>query len=416
MGLFGESWRVPHAVASLCSAAAVWLTAGYVRTRFPVAEWRLPGTVAVILVVGINPLVVRYGTVSQAYALCLLAVVAAFRLTLIAAGRDAPLWTAAAGFCVGVAAGSSLLTVPVGPVLLIWLCSRPCRRWLQVASFIAGGTVAFLPVFGLFSQAPRQVFFGIFQYNFLYRQVDWPGATRHNLEVVASWIDSGPALLLLLLAAGGLLWLRFRSNWNAREKSEFSLCGWLALALALYLSFVRPTFERYYLLTLPFLAILAVAGLAEAVARLYHADRPWVPVFLLGFLLAFGAGKSIYEERDNLNWLDLEQTAQKVSELTTPQQSLFADEAIYFLTRHTPPSGMEMRDAQKFNFPPDRLQLFHLLPQAELDRRVQAGAFAVLETCEDQDYIDHHGYSAAFQKHAAAGACTVFWDPRPHLH
>src|SRR5262249_42051674 len=162
-------------------------------------------------------------------------------------------------------------------------------------------------------------------YNLLYRQVDWPGSAGQNLEVAALWINSGPALLVLLLSAGGMVWLRYRSTWDRRVKSEFYLCGWLSLVLALYLIFVRPTFERYYLLTLPFLAILAVAGLAEAGARLYHSDRPWLPVFLLGFLLAFGLAKSVYDERDSLRWSDMEQTAQKVNQLITPQQALFAD-------------------------------------------------------------------------------------------
>src|SRR5271156_5992526 len=42
MAVFGESWRVPHAIAALCSAGAVVLTASFVFSRFPVSCWRLP--------------------------------------------------------------------------------------------------------------------------------------------------------------------------------------------------------------------------------------------------------------------------------------------------------------------------------------------------------------------------------------
>jgi hypothetical protein len=111
-------------------------------------------------------------------------------------------------------------------------------------------------------------------------------------------------------------------------------------------------------------------------------------------------------------WADLEQTAKKVNEVTTPRQTLFADEAIYFLTRHDPPSGMEMDDSHKFKFPPPMLALLHVIPRAELDRRVKAGAFSTLETCEGEDDAEAHGYAKLFADKATAGACLVFWGKR----
>ena len=108
-------------------------------------------------------------------------------------------------------------------------------------------------------------------------------------------------------------------------------------------------------------------------------------------------------------WPDLEKTAAKVKEVTTPGQTLFADEAIYFLTRHTPPSGMEMRNSHKFNFPQPLLALLHLIPQVELDQQVKAGAFSTLETCEEQDEVEAHGYARLYAKKAVVGECTVFW-------
>jgi hypothetical protein len=89
---------------------------------------------------------------------------------------------------------------------------------------------------------------------------------------------------------------------------------------------------------------------------------------------------------------------------------LFADEIIYFLTRHPPPSGMEMWNSHKFGFAPATVSLLHLIPQARLDREVSQQAFGTLETCEDQDFIDQHGYAKAYSKSAEAGGCTVFWE------
>jgi 4-amino-4-deoxy-L-arabinose transferase-like glycosyltransferase len=414
MAVFGESWRVPHAFSALCSAGAAILTAGFVFSHFPVSRWRLPGALMAGLLVGLNVLVVRYGSIAQAYGLCLFAIVAAFRLAIRSAERHTVVYAGLAGLGCGVAAASSLLSAPASAALLIWILvyNRAGLRWAKFAAFALGEAAAFAPVLWLFAQGPRQVWFGIVQYNLLYRQLDWPGALGHNFEVWATWIDSGPALLLILLALGGLLFIYFRSGWEAQRKAEFYLCAWLSLALGAYISSVLPTFARYYIFTVPFLGILAVAGVYAAGSSLYKSDRPWQPVVLLAFLLSFGLGKSLYEERDNMVWPDMEKTAKKVSAVTTPRQKLFADEAIYFLTRHDPPSGMEMENSHKFNFPPKQLALLHLMPQAELDRQVKAGAFSTLETCADEDDVKEHGYAKLYAKSAAAGECNVFWEKR----
>jgi hypothetical protein len=414
MAVFGETWRVPHAIAALCSAGAVLLTAGYIFSRFPVSGWRAPGAVLVGLLMGLNVLVVRYGGIAQAYGLCLFSIVAAYRLAVRSVERSSVVSAGLAGLACGIAAGSSLLTAPVSAVLLIWiLVYSPARfRWRKLAAFVLGEAAAFIPVLWLFAQGPRQVFFGIIQYNALYRQLGWEGSLEHNLEVWSAWIDSGPALLLTLLAAGGLLFVYFRSDWDAQRKAEYYLCAWLSITLAAYISTAFPTFERYYVFTVPFLSVLAVAGVYAAGSRLYRADRPWQPIVPLALLLAFGLAKSLYRERDDMVWTDLEQTAKKVSEVTSPRQTLYADEAIYFLTRHEPPSGMEMDDSHKFDFPPPMLAFLHVIPRAELERRVKAGAFSTLETCEGEDDAQEHGYAKLFAKNATAGACLVFWDKK----
>jgi hypothetical protein len=414
MTLFGESWRPVHAAAALCSAAAVWLAALFVRSRFPVQAWRIPGAAIAALIAGLNILVVRYGGVGQAYGIGLVSVVAAYRLGLAAVDRKTP-WTAAfAGLFCGVAAASSLLTFPAAPVVLVWILiyNRAGVRWMKLASFAVGVAVAFLPLFRLFIQGPRQVWFGIFQYNASYRQLNWGGATRHNLEIFASFINNGPALLLLLLAAGGLLFIYFRSQWDPGVKAEFYLCAWLVIGLAAFISIARPTFARYYVFTVPFLAILAVAGLYALASNLYRSDKPWLPVAILGALAAFGLAKDLYDERENLDWSDMEKVAVQVRKVTAPQQSLYADEAIYFLTRHDPPSGLEMDDSHKFDFDSARNALLHLIPAAELRKRLNAGAYQTTETCEDDDYIADHGLDKLYAKRAKAADCDVFWDLR----
>ncbi len=410
--LFGESWRPLHAAAALCSALAAGLTANFVRVRFPVERWRVPGALAATLFTGLNVAIVRYGGIAQAYGLCLLAVTAAFWFTVLAVDRRGPALGALAGLAVGIAADSSLLTAPAMPILLVWMLvyHRQGRRITKAFGFLAGALLAFTPALWLFAQGPAQVFFGIVQYNAAYRLLNWPGATEHNLGVYASWINTGPVLLLLLLAVGGLLFVRFRADWPAPRKAEFYLCAWLAAGFGAYLSYGKPTFERYYLFAVPFLAILAVAGLYALGTHLYKPDHPWAPVAALGFLLAFGLVKELIDVGDNIVWPDLEQVARKVGEAVPPQQTLYADEAIYFLTRHTPPSGLEMDDSHKFHFAPQRAALLHLIWGDDLKQQTRAGRFDAVQTCEEEDYIADHGLTTVYANSAKVEFCTIFWN------
>lgn len=411
MAILGETWRVPHAIAALGSAAGVVLVSLYVFLRFPADKWRFPGAILSAVLMGFNSIVLRFGGIAQAYGLCLMTTSAAFWLAILSPERGNLVFPALAGFLAGTAAGSSLLSAPAAPILLIWIVaySAAGNRWAKCAAYLAGGLVSVTPIIWLLIQGPSQVIFGIVDYNLQFRQLDWPDATTQNLEVIISWIDSGPALLLLFLGIAGTLYVRYHAEWTPSVKAEFYLCSWLSLSFGLYISYVRPTFERYYLFAVPFLSVLSVAGLYCLVTALCRKERIWAPIAVVSFLVLLGLGKQLYEERDASTYSDFEQIAKKVSEVTPPNQPLFADEVIYFLTKHAPPNGMEMWNAHKFSFSADRLRLFHLIPQGELDRRVAAGAFYTLETCEEDDFIKEHGYSRVYGKVATPNGCTVYW-------
>src|SRR5579863_6162384 len=104
MLLFGESWRATHVVASCLTAAAILLIAHHFLRRFPIRAWRLAGAITVALFVGLNDTVVFFGTIAQAYALCLLLLVASFRLAVLAVSRVTPWLAGAAGLLVSAAA------------------------------------------------------------------------------------------------------------------------------------------------------------------------------------------------------------------------------------------------------------------------------------------------------------------------
>ncbi len=413
MRIFGDSWRAVHGLAALLTAGAIWLVADFVFVRFPVPNWRVATALTAALVISLNTLIVRFGTVGQAYGLCLFLMVASFRITIIAADRKGGLWAAAAGLLAGAAAGSSLLTAPVAPVLLLWmlLYNRTGSRLRKFAAFIGGVVVSSIPVLWLFVEAPRQVMFNLVQYHLLYRSVGWDDALPHDLELIVSSLDSAQALILGMLALAGLVFT-IKSAQDRRWREELYLCCWLAVALALFLASAHPTFEMYFVLMVPFLGILASVGLYEVSSRLAPQSRPFWPVLVVTALLCLALTHALYSRRDDYTWRDLEDVAAKVEQVTPPQAPILADEHIYFLTRRTPASGTEFPDSEKLNLPPALAASLHILPRTELAKLVQARTFSTVETCndEDDDRFQILGLPEVYAQKAVVHDCTIFWD------
>jgi hypothetical protein len=411
MRIFGDSWHIPHLFAALLVARAAMLVADFIFSRFPLRHWRLPCALAGAFMVAASVPVVQFGTV-QAYGMCLFLSTAAFRVSVLIVDRRNFLYPFCGGLLAGAAAASSLLTAPVAPVLLVWclIYNRIADRWIKAAVFLVGTSVPFAPVLWIFAKAPRVVFFNLIEYQLLYRRVHWQGATPHDVDVLTSWINSSQALIIGALTIAGLLFIRSASNWEPRRRQEFFLSGWLAFAMTAYLASTHPTFERYFLLAVPFFAIPASAGLYALTSRLANPDKPLWPATLVIALLCLALGKTLYDDRRSYKWRDYEKIAGKVDQVTPPNASLWADEVIYFLTRHPPPSGMEFSYSHKLELPPRLAASLHIMSQRELDRRIKAGAFATIATCADDDRIDELGLDRLYAQKAEVSDCLVFWD------
>lgn len=413
MGVFGESWRTPHAVATVVTAMAILLVGEFLLARFPVPRWRMAAALAAVFTMGLNEILVYWSSL-QAYGLCLLLIVAAFRMAIAAVEREGFAAAGAAGLLSGAAAASSLLTAPVAPVLFIWILiyNRAGKKLAKAGAFAGGALLALQPLLWLFARGPRRTFFDVIEYNLLHRQEHWANAMRHDLGVLASWIDSSQALVTGLLACAGLLFVVFRSGWGRAVRAEYTLCAWLAVALTVHISSAHPMFPQYFILPLPFFAILAAVGLYSVGSRMLAPDRPFWPVFTLVFLLSFALGKSLTEELDDFSWEEFEEIAAQVQRVTPPGASLLANEQVYFLTRRTPPPGMEHNDSHKLELPPALARLVHIVNGSELDRRVRAGEFDTLETCDEDDKIRARGLAQVYAHQVEVDTCTVFWGPR----
>lgn len=409
MRALGQNWHVPQALAALFTLGAVLLTADFVFLRFPVRTWRSAAAVTAGLATGLNALVFEYGPL-QAYGWCLFMLAAAFRISVRAVDRSGPLLPALAGFFAGAAAGSSFLSAAAAPVFLVWMLfyNRVGNRWTKLISFGLGAMFSFAPVIWLFWLGPRQTWFNLFQYHLSFRSLYWPESTRHDLEVLTSWIDNGQALLLGLLAVFGLLYVARKSQWPGALKAEFYLCAWLAAGLSAELASAHPTFERYFLLIVPFVSILSAVGLYAIASRVLEPDRPLWPVLLVSVLFTLGLAKSLHDEPDE-TWRLYQRMADKVDQVTPRNARLLADEPIYFLTRRTPPPGFEMSYTHKVKLPPAEATLMHIVSESEVKRQVQSGMFATAYSCDRND-IDNYELKELYQQHEDIADCTVFWD------
>jgi len=412
--LFGQHWRPVHVVAALFSLGAVFLTANFMLRRFPEPRWRLACALTAAVFVGLNEVVIEFGTIGQAYGICLFFSVAAYRMALATPARVSLFPPLVCGLLAGVAAGSSLLTAPILPVLLIWIWvyDRVGLPWRKALAFIAGAAVAFLPVGWLFLKGPRQTFFNVVQYHALYRRADWPGATFHDAQVFLSWLDSTQALTLALLAMAGLIFIRKHSGWERDQRAEFYLAAWICAAVGAYLCTPHPTFGRYFIFLTPFVTILAMAGLYAVASQLGYDARPAWPAWTAGGLMTLMLAPAAVNSTSATTWPEYEKVARKVAEVAPPGAKLFADEVVYFALQRNPPPGMEVSYTHVITMPPEQEKLFHIVSEPELKSQIGRHEFGAVQSCSDP-MMDRFGLPGPYRYKVDLDDCTIFWGERP---
>jgi hypothetical protein len=414
--LFGDTWRTAHVAATLCTFSAILITGDYVYSRFPVVRWRFAGALAVISIVSLNAMIVEFGTVGQAYGLCLVCIMAAFRFTVLAVERRSAAMALMAGLMAGMASGASLLTVLAGPVMLLWLLiyNQTGSRIAKFVAFGVGNAAPFAPVLWLYLQKPREVLFTVFQFNYRYRAVDWSDPTFHDIDTLSSWLVSAQASMLLVLAIGGIFFVYRRSGWPRAVQAQFYLCAWISIIAGAHIGTAHPTFERYYLLFVPFVSIISVAALYWLGTALAASEKPFWPVFLAIVFFALGLGRALYVDEDgSYTWKDLEAVANKVNQVTPPGAPTWSEEHIYFLSKRTPPTGMEHDNSHKeLHLSPEFIRALHILPRPEMERRLKAGEYSTVSMCEDSDRVTALDLPDVYKKSEEIGECTVYWDPQ----
>lgn len=421
MRIFGETWRSSHFLSALLTGASVILTADFLLKRVPEANWKLSAAFASGILMALNSTVIGFGTIGQAYGICLFLIVAAFRLATKATAESRAALALWSGLCAGAAAGSSLLSAPVLPILLAWITwhSASDKRARTCILFSLGAGISMVPLLWLYILGPRQTLFNTFEYHFFHRSPGNRAALRINLETLTELFNSGQFMLLVLFAAIGLLFVRGRSQWEAERKAEFSLCGWLTIGLGIFLATPRMTFPQYFILLLPFLSILASVGILAAGDWLRPTGGSgWL---LAGVLVLFVAGlpwwflehRWLVQKHEFKDWRELESVARTVNDVTPQDGLIWADEALYFASHRTPPSGLEHSDSHKLRLSPSESAMLHVVSRADVYGWLAAGRFATVATCwATEDWMREAG--KIYTQHAKVNGCDIFWSKASH--
>jgi hypothetical protein len=290
------------------------------------------------------------------------------------------------------------------------MCNRAGNRWAKMAAFVGSGAAAWLPVAWLYRQGPTQTIFNVFLYQLRYRH-KWNGAVRQDITALSSWIDSAQGLSLALLAAAGLWFLLRQCDWQRERRAEIYLSLWLAAGLSAELATAHPTFERYFLVMVPFVVIPAIVGLYAVGVRLSGADRPLHASYFLIAILTLGLGRALFDDSDSYAWPDTEKIAHKVAEVTPRGATIWADELIYFLMRRPPPDGMEFSYAHEIEqMPAAQAGMLHILTASELRRRTAAGEYKTVAACYDTDNTDAAKVPDLYRQKDTVKDCTLYWD------
>src|SRR5207248_463208 len=105
-----------------------------------------------------------------------------------------------------------------------------------------------------------------------------------DIKTVGELFHSAQNLRLVLLATVGCLFLAGTCEWKSEQRAEFRLCAWLSGGMAIYLASAKPTYACYFILVIPFLAMLATVGAVAVCSRIWIPRRPgWAVILILGF-------------------------------------------------------------------------------------------------------------------------------------
>ena len=69
---------------------------------------------------------------------------------------------------------------------------------------------------------------------------------------------------------------------------------------------------------------------------------------------------------------------------------------------------MESADSHKLELAPAKASALHIVPGSEIKRRIQAGVFDAVLSCEEEDYIKKLGLPGVYTHREDVQDCAIF--------
>ncbi len=187
--------------------------------------------------------------------------------------------------------------------------------------------------------------FSIVEFQLFYRTAGvQPSVASQNLREILEWVRSIQGAVLVLLSLAGALFL-FRRKAPASTRRSVGHLAFIAVIWALYLALVPLNWHMYFVLVVPYVSLLAAAGLCQLCARASLSQSS--SKIFAGTILIYSLGVGIplvagLISRRPGRWAPPEEAARIVNAETSPDEPMYSDdESIYVAARRLPPRGLE---------------------------------------------------------------------------
>jgi hypothetical protein len=424
MRIFGSSWQAANLFSALLVCGSAMILAGIARQIYLDSAWETKGSIVVLLFFGLNFQVVEYGEIAQPFALCmffsLLAWLAAFASTPIR------IRFFTSGLAVGAALNTTLLAFPFLLILTAWSVFHVARpdRFRSFLFLCCGAALASMPLGYLAILAPSQTWFGMIEFHLFHRADQWFQAPRpwtnityHNLHEILRWTTSIQGVLLVFLSLAGLPFLFDHKTPIATR--HLQLAALVVLGWCSFLSLPQPTFYVYYILVVPYLCILASAGLWGMATRMWSV--PWASILLVSTVFLYSlevpmGAWSDYHLYWPGPWAGPEEIAQRINTVTSPDDLVYADdESVYVAARRLPPRGAENSFGGALRLLPDNYVRAGLVSHDQIEAQLRLGQFAAVVLWKhprNETKIELLRRSQLYSQYTETNWYVMFWKPK----
>jgi hypothetical protein len=419
MRIVGSSWQAANLLSALFVGGSAMIIARIARQIYSESGWGVKGSIVALLLFGLNIQLAQMGDIAQPYSLCMFFCLLAWPPAFNARPRAARFF--ASGLAAGAAVNTTLLAFPFLLVLTGYSALQTARldRYRGLLWLLCGAAVASIPLAYLTFLAPSQMWFAMLEFHLFHRAdgYEWTNIDimRHNMREILMWTTSTQGVLLVFLSLTGLPFL-FDLKIHISTRSSLRYAALVAFSWGLFLSLPRPTFFIYYVLVIPYVCLLASAGLWGMAARMWSTR--WATIVLIGATLLYSLEVTRPFISNSLSlkpgvWADREDVARKIDTITGPTDPVYADDAsVYVAARRLPPRGLETSAASVL-LPPEDYARAGLVPYERNEAQLRAGGFAavvLLKTPHNTQKIQE--VSQLYSRSTETMSYVLFWKSK----